>query len=235
LKTSKEILGFLKTQGVEISLLVEGSGTKAILSFPGIGMKESYFNKWLRGFSNEYLKLNFSIVCHKEYDAKAFLNQWNDLLKALEYEYGIEEWNAIAYSIGSRWLFYSKLAFKKVVLIAPDGIVEGIVYRLVVSTRLFKKLFFTFSTYGIKVFKKYLPSFLLNEIQVYNQWKLFMLNKFPDFKGDNVAVFLAKNDWLIQSKSVRLKLSKYLGYEVFMLDSDHFDVLKGAKGDKNIF
>ena len=125
-------------------------------------------------------------------------------------------------AIGCRWLFYSALPFSKVVLIAPDGICQGWLYRQVVETRFFAWLFGVFGPAGLRLFKRYVPRFKLTTAQVFYQWKLLKLFLFPSFCAVDSLVVLSPFDRLIPSEKVRKKYFQSHQGRVVYHDCNHF-------------
>ncbi|MDB4835073.1 hypothetical protein OAH12_00640 [Cyclobacteriaceae bacterium] len=224
-----DIIKQLHSEGVDLSYKLKGEGDDLILTFPGVGMPNRYFEQFCKDLEGRYKLLHFSLECFKEMKASRFEELWNQLLLELIKTIKPKKIHSLAFSIGARWLFYSHVKFESSVLIAPDGIVEHPVYKAVVRASLGKQIF----RFLAPMIFLFLPKKLRRQIpsvkSLYFEWKLLMRNKFNEFSSNQMLVLLADKDIFICSN----KIDQLVGYKesvrVVRHRVNHFYLAKCSK------
>lgn len=212
--------------GFDVSYTKVGNGKNVVVTFPGVGMTERYFENY---FKNEldHTFYHFSIKVTSSSALIDLPTIWKQFfIEFLEKE-EIDNCELIAYSIGAR-LFYplnglSQLT--KVSLICPDGVVDQVVYRLVTQTWLGKRMFFIVFPL-VKMLNPKIAKYVnLSPLELFLIWKRYSVLKFPSKINHNVTVFLAKKDIVIPNEKV-VKVLKNKKIERFLfVNCTHFSIL----------
>lgn len=226
----KEYLDFLSQKGLDVSFKVSGSGKKALLTFPGVGMSSHYF-EYLFLSDNSFHQFHFHFKVTQYQDEFDYVSAWTELVNKLCEEYRLEEVTIVAASIGARLVgpLQELPQLKKVVLICPDGIHESMVMKIVTELPLGQKAF----KLGFKVFNQIFSKFQklinLEEKELLNWWKLFVHFKFTETLDSRYSFVLAEKDFLINYDKTMSNIPVNLCNKVYSYDCGHFELLRKAK------
>jgi len=143
----------IPTEKASLFYEVYGTGPRHLFLFHGAGQDHTLFLPLTQALKQEYTCYAFDIFFHGQshwlpIDQTITPSQWQKLIGILCERHGIETFEVLGYSIGSRFALTTLMMFeqrvRRLILIAPDAITISPWYKLATGTAaarwLFKKI-----------------------------------------------------------------------------------------------
>jgi len=208
---------FLSVAGEQLHYYSWGSGKKLLLAFHGYGNSAGIFEPFVEPLCHEFTILSFDLPHHG-------LSRWQGAaplpvaafvegIQALMAEHGVQQASLMGYSMGGRvcmsLLVQAPALADKLLLLAPDGLTAGGMYR-----------FLTRTVAGRWVFRSLIerPAGYIGVLKLLRRWKLIKpsLYEFAMFyiEDRNMRLTLAKrwpsvSAFLPRRAQVRATIRKY--------------------------
>lgn len=128
----------------------EGTGTKNLLLFHGVGQDHTAFDSIRTALATDYTCYSFDLYFHgqsmwPDENIPVSNEEWMRCLNDVLQKQNIEQFSMVSFSMGTKFLLATLEAFpdkiQEIFLIAPDGITVNFWYRIATRYAFFRKMF----------------------------------------------------------------------------------------------
>lgn len=241
----------------KLAYTVFGEGEEVLVLFHGFGQSKTVFYDLPETVTVQFKLIAIDLFGHGK---SSFFNKtmltpedWKVYVEGVLQEESVGEFSILGFSLGGRvainTAFVLKNRVKGLVLLAPDGIVESLIYKLATRNWLFKRLFkkFVFKPHfyqkiivmlkKMRVIDSSVSDFFLRVLEyknrrfkLYRIWNMYAGMSVPFEETVQLfnwkpQVFLAERDLLVDNRKVE-KTCKRLMIPLKVLPISHFRVIE---------